>query len=97
MEEEKPNFVFGKKLGLSEQMIGNIPFIIYYIKKLLFFMKETNAKQGLTCEFFRIDFRHQTINEQLQREFPLGALIIDLKFGSPKEWDEKHEKEQEAK
>lgn len=46
-------------------------------------MQETNKKHGVQCEFFRLDFRQPYFDETL--EFPGGALILDMKWGSKKE------------
>jgi hypothetical protein len=50
-------------------------------------MQETNKKHGVQCEFFRLDFRQPYFDEQL--EFPYGSLILDMKWGSKKELQEK--------
>jgi hypothetical protein len=81
----EPKFAFGKKIGISDSLYGDIPSLVDLIHRLLFCMKENNKIHGTTSEFFRLDFRHQYLDEQISREFPLGALVLDLKFGSQKE------------
>jgi len=83
----EPKFAFEKKLGISEMMYGDIPFLANSIAKLLYCMKETNEKHRVDCQFFRLDFRTSYFDEQLT--FPMGCLILDLKWGSKKELEEK--------
>lgn len=83
MKNEKPNFAFGKKLGLNNQLYGDISAINDAIRRLLFCMKETNDLHHVSCEFFRLDFRQPYFDEQTQ--FPLGSLILDMKWGSKEE------------
>lgn len=80
---EEPSFAFEKKLGISECVYGNIPSILNMIGKLLYCLKETNKIHGTECEFFRLDFRQLDFDEQMQ--FPHGAFLLDLKWGSRKE------------
>lgn len=76
-------FAFGKKLGVHEMMHGNHFQLGEMILRLFQCMKETNSKYGVTSEFFRLDFRNPHFDERL--EFPMGCLILDLKWGSKKE------------
>lgn len=92
-EENKPEFAFGKKLGIADCLYGDIPQLLIMIGRLLYCMKETNKIHNLSCEFFRLDFRPMYFDEHLLREFPQGSLILDLKFGSKKELEEESEKE----
>lgn len=85
MSEKKPNFKWGKKLGIHEQLYGNLPEMTRFIAILLQYMKDTNKLHGDDCEFFRIDFRTMTSDEQYSGEFPLGSLILDLKWGFKQE------------
>lgn len=87
MEDKQPQFAFGKKLGLAEFLYGNIPAIASAIEHLMVCMKETNKTHQVECEFFRIDFRPRYLDEQIQ--FPYGSLILDMKWGSKKELNEK--------
>ena len=89
MNDIQPNFALGKKLGVAECVYGNIPDILNVIGRLLYCMKETNKLHNVQCEFFRIDFRPQCMDEQLTREFPMGALVLDMKWGSRKEFSDK--------
>jgi hypothetical protein len=90
MEKKEPNFAWGKKLGISEALYGDISVISSGIEKLLACMKESNQLNGMECEFFRIDFRPPSIDEQCQ--FPIGTLVLDMKWGSRKELEEKKKK-----
>ncbi len=81
--EDKPKFAFEKKLGIAECMHGDIQFMCNAIAKLFYCMKETNEFHKVSCEFFRLDFRQPYFEEQIQ--FPIGSLILDLKWGSKKE------------
>jgi hypothetical protein len=85
MENKEPQFAFGKKLGIAECLYNDIPFMQNMIGRLMVCMKETNKLHNVSCEFFRLDFRPQTYEEELLREFPLSVLILDLKWGSKKE------------
>ena len=87
MENEAPEFAFGKKLGVSECVYGNTHQLANLIERLMFCMKETNQNHGVECEFFRLDFRQPYFDEQMQ--FPIGSLILDMKWGSKKELEEK--------
>lgn len=87
MEDKQPQFAFEKKLGLAECLYGNIPAISNAIERLMVCMKETNKIHQVECEFFRLDFRQPYLDEQMQ--FPYGSLILDMKWGSKKELNEK--------
>lgn len=87
-EMEQPNFCFQKKVGLVEDLYGNIPMIIDLIHRLLFCIKETNKLHETESEFFRLDFRQPYFHEMW--EFPKGYLILDLKWGCKKELEEKY-------
>jgi hypothetical protein len=89
MIEKQPQFAFGKKLGINECLYGNIPKLSEMIARLLYCMKETNKIHNVSCEFFRLDFRQMTFEEDLLTEFPYGSFVLDLKFGSKKELEEK--------
>lgn len=83
MEKKEIPFAFGKKLGISEFMYGDIPVLLDAIGRLLYCMKETNKNHNVECEFFRLDFRGPYFDETL--EFPLCALILDMKWGNKKD------------
>lgn len=83
--EEKTEFAFTKKLGMADCMYGNIPFLIKAIERLLVCMHETNELHGVSCEFFRLDFRDSKPLDNL----PMRSLCFDMKWGSKKEIDEK--------
>lgn len=85
----EPNFAFEKKIGMAECMHGNIRTLINLIGKLLVCMQETNKSHGTSCEFFRLDFRSQYFDEEITQMFPIGALILDLKWGSKEELEKK--------
>jgi hypothetical protein len=53
-------------------------------------MKETNKNHGVESEFFRLDFRGMDAYEQITNQFPLGALVLDMKWGSKKEIEKKN-------
>ena len=82
-----PNFAFEKKLGIADCLYGNVFALTDMIARLLACMQETNKLHNVQCEFFRLDFRQPYLDEQFQ--FPYGSLILDLKWGSAKEIDEK--------
>lgn len=88
---EEPNFAFEKKLRIAECVYGDIPMLSNLISKLFICMQETNKLHKVECEFFRLDFRQAYFYEQF--EFPLGSLILDLKWGSKKEL-EKNKKDE---
>lgn len=81
----KPQFAFEKKLGIPDCAYGDIPLIIRAISLLLLCMKDTNKLHEKSCEFFRLDFRQQHFDESLLEKFPIGSLILDLKWGSKEE------------
>jgi len=87
LDNKEPQFAFGKKLGIAECLYGNVPEISKMIHRLLVCMKETNNLHKVECEFFRLDFRQPYYDELDQ--FPIGALILDLKWGSKKEIEAK--------
>jgi hypothetical protein len=83
--EDEPRFAFEKKLGISEQLYGDPKALVQTFERLLYCMKETNTFYRVTCEFLRLDFRQPYIDEQMQ--FPIGSLILDMKWGSRTELD----------
>lgn len=83
MDDVKLEFSFEKKLGVAECLCVDIRSISKLIERLMFCMKETNQKHGVQCEFFRLDFRQPYFYEEHQ--FPIGSLILDMKWGSKKE------------
>lgn len=85
--EQEPDFAFGKKLGIHQILYGDIISINKLIGKLLVLMKEVNERDGVDCEFFRLDFRQPYFDETMQ--FPMGSLILDMKWGSKKQLLEK--------
>lgn len=87
MKYKEPEFVFLKKLGIAECLYGDHIAISNIIARLLFCMQETNKKHGVQCEFFRLEFRPPYFDEAMQ--FPRGALILDMKWGSKKELEKK--------
>lgn len=86
MENKEPEFAYEKQIGISEHCYGNIPFMQDCIGRLLICMQETNKIHGLKCEFFRLDFRQPYFGEQFL--FPIGSIILDLKWGSKKELEQ---------
>lgn len=90
MSNNEPNFAWGKKLGINESLYGDVRAISFAIERLLFCMKESNELNKMECEFFRIDFRQPYMDEECQ--FPRGSLILDMKWGSRKELEEKQSK-----
>lgn len=84
---KEPNFAWGKKLGIAEALYGDVRAISSAIERLLFCMKESNELNKMECEFFRIDFRQPFMDEEFQ--FPRGSLILDMKWGSRKELEDK--------
>lgn len=87
MGDEKPDFAFGTNLGVSEVVYDNVPALINLFGRLLVCMQETNRKHGVGCAFFRLDFRQTYFDETL--EFPLGSMILDMKWGCKKEIQDK--------
>jgi hypothetical protein len=87
MDNEKSDFAFGKKLGVNECLYGDPIALSNMIARLMVCIKETNEKHGVHCEFFRLDFRQAYFDEAMQ--FPLGALILDMKWGSKQELQNK--------
>lgn len=82
-ENLKPDFAFGKMVGITEHY--DIHLLLNVIGQLLSCIKETNKVNNKNCEFFRLDFRPQYLDEQITNKFPIGALVLDLKFGSKSE------------
>jgi hypothetical protein len=78
-----PEFAFEKKLGIPECAFGNNYNILRAFEKLLIYMEETNKKQGVECEFFRLDSRQPNFDEI--SKFPIRSIILDMKLGSKKE------------
>jgi hypothetical protein len=91
-EDNEPQFAFEKKLGVHDMAYGNIKLIAESLQKLMLCMKETNKIHNVDCEFFRLDFRQPYFDERMQ--FPIGSLILDMKWGSKKELQEKSKKEE---
>lgn len=85
----EPEFAFGKKLGMAGCMLGDVRCLLDLTGRLLVCMQETNKKHGVSCEFFRLDFRQPYFDEQLV--FPFDSLILDMKWGYKKELEEKSE------
>lgn len=83
MKTKEPDFAFGKKLGIAECLHGDPIAISKMIARLMFCMQETNKLHSLYCEFFRLDFRPPSLDETL--EFPMGTLILEMKWGSKEE------------
>lgn len=83
MDNKEPDFAFGKTLGISDCLYGNIPELCDMIKRLLWCMRECNKKNGCSSEFFRIDFRQPYFDESIR--YPLGSLILDMKWGCKRE------------
>jgi len=89
MENKELEFAFGKQVGIAECMLGNISCMQDILGRLMVCMQETNKNHDVSCEFFRLDFRQPYFDEQLI--FPIGSLILDMKWGSKKELEEKNE------
>lgn len=89
-ENQQPQFAFGKKLGINESLYHDLDNIQRGISLLMQCMKETNALHNVHCEFFRLDFRPPSFDEDLIGEFPIGSLVLDMKWGSKKELEEKN-------
>ena len=85
----EPPFAFGKMLGVSEIALSEPKLLIDSIARLIFCMKETNKLHKVNCEFFRLDFRQPYFDERLR--FPFGCLMLDMKWGTKKELEEKGE------
>ena len=85
---DEPEFAFCKKLGIAEYLHGDVVSISNVIARLMVCMQETNKNHGVQCEFFRLDFRQPYFDERMQ--FPIGAFILDMKWGSKKELEEKN-------
>jgi FAD synthase len=84
---DEPQFSFEKKIGVNEIFLDDVNRLLNVIRRLLVHMKETNQKHKVSCEFFRLDFRQAYFDESLT--FPFGSLILDMKWGSKKEIEEK--------
>ena len=89
MTKPEPDFAFEKSLGVADSAYGNIGALMDAFGRLLVCMQECNKINNVSSEFFRVDFRTQSLDEQVMRIFPRGALVMDLKWGSKKELDEK--------
>jgi hypothetical protein len=85
--EDKPDFAFGKKIAICESVYGheNIRIIFDSFQRLFQCMKDTNNTHNVSCEFFRLDFRPQTLDEELSQMFPKDMTVLDLKWGSKRE------------
>lgn len=85
--EDKPDFAFEKKIGICESFdtFENRRIVFDVFQRLFQCMKETNDLHKLSCEFFRLDFRPQTLFEEISGEFPRDMTVLDLKWGSKKE------------
>jgi hypothetical protein len=90
-ENKEPDFAFGKKLGVADIMYGNPTHISNMLARLIVCMQETNKLHNVNCEYFRLDFRPPTFDETF--EFPIGSLILDMKWGSKRELEEKKSKQ----
>lgn len=86
----EPDFAFQKKLGVNEIVYGDVEFLQKCILRLFECMKKTNQKHGVSCEFFRLDFRTINFVEETLQEFPFGSYVLHLKWGSKKELKEKN-------
>lgn len=86
MKNKEPDFAFRKKLGIAEFLCGDAVAVSNMIARLIVCMQETNKQHGVQCEFFRLDFRQPYFYEM---QFPVGALILDMKWGSKNELEEK--------
>jgi hypothetical protein len=91
MENKKPEFAFEKKLGINESVFvhENLKIVLDAFHRLFHHMIETNKYHEVHCEYFRLDFRPQNLEEQIYESFPLGSAVLDLKWGSKKELEEK--------
>lgn len=85
MNNLEDEFIFEKKIGIAECVLGNIGLITEITQRLMVCMQETNKKHGVECEFFRMDFRQPYLDEQFQ--FPLNCFILHIKWGSKKEFE----------
>lgn len=85
VKKDELNFAFEKKIGINECLLNDNSYLLNLIEKLIYCIKEINKIDGTTSEFFRLDFRPQNLHEQLNGEFPLNSLVLDLKFGYEKE------------
>lgn len=65
-------------MGMDDSLYGDIPAMMNLIGRLLYCMKECNAKNEHDCEFFRLDFRPANMLDGL----PWGALALRLRWGS---------------
>jgi hypothetical protein len=83
--EDKPDFAFVKKLGIVDIPDQTVSIVLEVFHKLFVCMKETNDFHKVSCEFFRLDFRPQSLEEELLRKFSVGSLVMELKWGSKKE------------
>lgn len=93
-EENQPDFAFGKKISFCESVYGDLDLIYKeLIPRLLDCIKQTNRLNNVECEFFRLDFRPQSLDEKITREFPMDTLVLDLKWGSKKELNIKSQSE----
>lgn len=95
--KDKPDFAFEKKLGICESIyvFENQRIILNAFERLFQCMKETNDLHKVSCEFFRLDFRPQTLHEQLTQSFPRESLILELKWGSKRELKKVNAKDEE--
>jgi hypothetical protein len=79
MKREESIFEFEKKIGMVDCHYDNFPVMIPLIEKLLMLMRETNKINKRENEFFSLDFREPSFEEQGQ--FPMGSLILHLRWG----------------
>lgn len=95
--KDKQDFAFEKKIAICElvDIIDNRRIIFDAIQRLFYCMKETNDFHKVNSEYFRLDFRPQTLHEELIRAFPIGMAVLDFTWGSKKELDELNAKEGE--
>lgn len=84
---EKPDFAFEKKIAICESVYVNENRLIVLdaFQKLFQCVKETNELHNVSCEFFRLDFRPQTLQEEISQAFPRDMTVLDLKWGSKRE------------
>jgi hypothetical protein len=82
---KEPDFAFEKKVGINEFLHGDINAYIRLIDQLFYCMQETNKIHDVMCEFFQLDFRYPNADEH----FPIGSLVMHLKWGNKKELEKK--------
>ncbi len=87
MENKELEFAFQKKIAIYESfdIFKNTRIVFEAFQRLFQCMKETNDIHKVSCEYFRLDFRPQTLHEQITGQFPMDMTVLDLKWGSKKE------------